>query len=149
MRGSVSLIIRTPEFELELHRELRTGITTALPYAVLSDGLQNIIMCLAVIRSSDGAVLVFEEPEIHTFPYFTRMLAERIAHDKRNQYFISTHNPYFLHALLEKTPRAELAVFVTELEGGVTKVHPVSSERLSEMLEMDLDVFLNVKELIR
>ncbi|MHA1431833.1 MAG: hypothetical protein ACTSRV_15795 [Candidatus Freyarchaeota archaeon] len=52
-------------------------------------------------------MLVFEEPEAHAFPYYTKFLAEKIALDTSNQYFISTHNPYFLLSILEKAPKDE------------------------------------------
>jgi len=50
--------------------------------------------------------LIFEEPEAHSFPYYTKYLAERIALDKNNnQYFISTHNPYLLLSILGKAKK--------------------------------------------
>jgi hypothetical protein len=46
--------------------------------------------------------MVLEEPETHAFPKHTKYLGELVALDKSNQYFISTHNPYFLLAVIEK-----------------------------------------------
>lgn len=49
-------------------------------------------------------ILVLDEPEANTFPKFTKILAERIAgDDRKNQFFITTHNPYLLHSLIKKT----------------------------------------------
>ena len=81
-----------------------------------------------------------EEPEAHALPYYTKYLAERIALDDRNQYFITTHNPYFLMAVLEKAPRREAAVFVTYLEGTETRVARLSDDKIEELMDMGADV---------
>ncbi len=141
-------IIRSPEFVLELHKKLITDVTVALPYDVISDGIQNIIMCLAAIYSSKQRILIFEEPEIRTFPYFVRSLAERIAHDENNQYFISTHNPYFLLSIVEKASKNDVKIFVTSLENGVTSLHEVKHTKLEEIIEYDLDIFFNIDDIL-
>lgn len=77
------------------------------------------------------------------------MLAESIADDKENQYFISTHNPYFLIPLVQKTPIEDINVIVTEFSNYETKAHIVPKEKLSELLDLEIDVFFNLERLIR
>ena len=96
----------------------------------------------AIITNRD-AVLVFEEPESHSFPHHTNYLAERIALDENNnQYFIATHNPYFLMPLLEKAQKGQLAINIVYSEDYQTKVKEISPSELPELFE--LDVFANL-----
>ena len=77
------------------------------------------------IESNQNSTLVFEEPESQAFPYYTKYLGERIGCDKSNQYFIATHNPYLISAILEKTPKIDANVFVTYYRDYETKVVPL------------------------
>jgi len=88
--------------------------------------------------------LIFEEPEAHAFPLYTKYLAERVALDESNQYFISTHNPYFLIPLVEKIHRTGIRVFVTYLWDGQTRVHPLAEEELRELLDLESGLFFNL-----
>lgn len=64
------------------------------PYATVSDTLQRMVLYTVAIETSEDAVLILEEPEAHTFPYYTKHLAERIALDpRRNHYFIVERSP--------------------------------------------------------
>ena len=90
----------------------------------------------------------FDEPEANTFPFYTKYLAERIALDETNQFFITTHNPYLLSSIIEKTPKDKLAVFVTRMEKFETKVKQVPEKNLPELLELDSDVFFNLDRLV-
>ncbi|MCI0797006.1 MAG: hypothetical protein J4N99_09330, partial [Chloroflexi bacterium] len=75
--------------------------------------------------------------------FYTKYLAEMIALDENNnQYFISTHNPYFLMPLMEKAPADELAIFITYYEDYQTKVKPLSRSEMERITE--IDVFSNI-----
>jgi hypothetical protein len=103
----------------------------------------------AAIYSNGESVITFEEPEAHAFPYYTKNLAERIALDtNKNQYFIATHNPYFLTSILEKTPKDEIAIFLTYIDHHQTKVKILSEEGMKKILRMDTDVFFNIENLL-
>ena len=133
------------EFEPSLSVMWRfNGVLRLLPYELVSDTLRRLIFHLAAIESNEGAVITMEEPEAHAFPAYTKYLAERVALDERNQYFITTHNPYFLLSLVERTPVRELAVYITYLRGYETKVKLLSEEELGELLDMTSDVFFNL-----
>ena len=141
------LVVRPHEGKIEFQREI-DSIIISLPYLNLSDTLQRIIFYLTAILSNKNSVIAFEEPEAHAFPYYTRFLAEQIALDDRgNQYFISTHNPYFLLSIIEKS-RMDASVFITYLEEGETKVKQFTGKKLEKLLEYDVDVFFNLESLV-
>ena len=77
---------------------------------------------MLAIHSNKNASIVLEEPESQTFPYYTKHLAEEIALDDENQYFIATHNPYLLRSIIEKAPKNKVNIFVVSLEEYLTKI---------------------------
>lgn len=124
--------------------KLLDDVLISYPYSVVSDTLQRIVFYLAAIESNKNSILAFEEPEAHAFPYYTKYLAERIALDENNQYFISTHNPYFLLSVLEKAPLKDINVFIVYFEDYETKAKPLNREELEEIVSLELDVFFNI-----
>lgn len=142
-------VFRPQEGKIEVLKEIE-DVIYALPYSLASETLQRLVFYLAAIYSNKDSVLAFEEPEAHAFPYYTRYLAERIALDKNNnQYFISTHNPYFLTSILEKTPKKEVSIFVTSLENYQTKAKFLTDKQKEEILEMGSEVFFNFEKFLR
>jgi len=139
----LKLNIRMGERTLEAVRE-KDGLLLSYPYKTISDTLQRIVFYLAAIETNKDAVLLFEEPEANTFPYYTKQLAERIAADESNQYFLVTHNPYFLNSLVQQTRIEDLNVFVTYMEDYQTKVRPLSEDDFSKILDLDKEVFYNL-----
>ena len=138
------LAIKPRENKLEIQRELEEGVIVSFPYTVLSDTLQRIIFYSAAVCTNKDSIIAMEEPEAHAFPYYTKYLAELIAQDKNNQYFITTHNPYFLLSLLEKTPKEEIAVFITYYRNYQTQVKKLSEKEIQEVVNLDIDVFFNL-----
>ncbi|MFC1937464.1 ATP/GTP-binding protein [Chloroflexota bacterium] len=136
------LVLRPQENKIEVIKQLE-DIIVSYPYSLTSDTLQRIIFHLFAILSNKDSTLVFEEPESHAFPYYTKYFAETIALDDRgNQYFISTHNPYLLLPVLEKAPKEDVAVFITYYEDYQTKIRMLSPEEMEEIME--IDVFSNL-----
>ncbi|MCJ7497003.1 MAG: AAA family ATPase [candidate division Zixibacteria bacterium] len=134
---------RPKERKIEVVKEIG-DIIISYPYSLVSDTLQRIVFHLAAIETNKDSILIFEEPEAHAFPYYTKFLAERIALDKTNQYFISTHNPYFLLSVLEKTPKNDIGIFITDFEDYQTKIKTLSEKEMSEVLDLDTDIFFNL-----
>ena len=135
--------IRPQEGKIEVIKDYE-DVIVSYPYETLSDTLQRLIFHMSAILSNKESVLVFEEPESHTFPYYTKYLAETMALDENdNQYFIATHNPYFLMPLVEKAAKDEIAVFVTYYRDYQTKVKALNLEDLERLME--LDVFSNIE----
>lgn len=116
------------------------------PYILLSDTIQRMIFYEIAMESNKDSTLIFEEPEAHTFPYYTKHLGERIGFDESNQYFIATHNPYLLLSILEKANKDSVNVFITYFKDYQTKVKCLSSDEVSEL--MSYDPFANLDSFI-
>jgi AAA15 family ATPase/GTPase len=144
----LKVVLEPQENKIKVQKELE-DIIISHPYSLVSDTLQRIIFYLVAIETNKDSVIIFEEPESHAFPYYTKYLAERIALDKNNnQYFISTHNPYLLLSILEKAHKDEVAIFVTYFEDYQTKVKPLSEKELEEIMEMGIDIFFNIERFL-
>src|SRR6185503_18698496 len=92
------------------------------PYESVSETLRRVVFFMAVLETNHNATLLLDEPEANTFPFYTAYLAERIALDDSNQFFLSTHNPYVLGSIVGKTPVKDLNVFVTVMDGFYTEL---------------------------
>jgi len=125
------------------------GMPISMPYELESDTLRRLIFFVAAMESNEGAVVTMEEPEAHAFPTYTKYLAERVARDRRNQYFITTHNPYLLLSLVEKTPVEDLAVYITYLANGETRVKLLNEDELADLMDMASAVFFNLDKLLK
>jgi len=138
------LMLKSLESKIEIVKQY-DDILISIPYALISDTFQRLIFYLTAILSNKDSVLVFEEPESHTFPYYTKFLAECIALDDRNnQFFISTHNPYFLFSVIEKSLKNDVAVFVVYMENFETKVRCLTQQEIEEAMNIGLDFFFNL-----
>lgn len=144
---NLKLVVKPVEKTLEVQREL-DWIAISYPYQLISDTLQRIIFYLAAIETNKNSIIVFEEPEANAFPFYTKFLAERIALDNSNQYFISTHNPYLLLSLLSKAPEKDIQVFITYLKDNQTKVKALSESEKSEVLDLDASVFFDIERFL-
>ena len=132
----LKLVARSHERTFELQKEV-DGWVSAIPYTLASDTLRRIIFYTVAIASNKNSVLVFEEPESHAFPYYTKYLGERIALDQTNQFFIATHNPYLLSAIIDKTHKEDVQVFITYFKDFQTHVKPLTPDQLVELMEAD------------
>jgi AAA15 family ATPase/GTPase len=117
------------------------------PYFAISETLQRVIFYNIAIKSNKDAVLLFDEPESNTFPFYTKFLGERIALDENNQFFITTHNSYLLLSLIEKSAIENLNVCLVEMKDYQTKVTVLSEEQISTVLDLNSDVFFNFNQI--
>jgi len=115
------------------------------PYSLTSDTLQRMIFYLAAIKSNKNSVLLFEEPEAHTFPSYTAALAYNIVESKDNQFFITTHNPYLLDTILEESDYNETAVFKVSYDNYQTHAKELTEVEIDDILSYGADVFINHK----
>ena len=141
----LNLVLKPQERTFEVQKQVE-DVVFSYPYVLTSDTLQTILFHTIAIESNQNSTLVFEEPESHAFPYYTKYLGEKIALDKSNQYFIATHNPYLLLSILEKAKKDSVNVFVTYFKDYQTKVKCLTKEQLSEL--MDYDPFFNLNSFI-
>jgi AAA15 family ATPase/GTPase len=143
------LQLRVDERRLEVIKD-QEGITYSYPYSSVADTLQRIIFYLAAIESNDNAVLLFEEPEAHSFPVYVSKLGRRIVESRNNQFFIDTHSPYLITEVLEEmltdeTQANDLAIFAAYYEDYQTKIHTLSDEEIRTVRNDGIDVFYNMK----
>lgn len=140
------LVLKPQERTFEIQKQTE-DIVINYPYILTSDTLQRIIFHVIAMESNENSTLVFEEPESHAFPYYTKYLGEKIAFDKTNQYFIATHNPYLLLSILEKSSRDDVNVCITYFRDYQTKVKSLNDEEISELMAYDpfanLDFFID------
>lgn len=134
-------LINERDFKLQKNID---GFVTQYPYSSIADTFQRFIFYLAAIESNKDAVLIFEEPEVHSFPPYVKELAERIAYKKENQFFVSTHSPYLLNTLISRLDSSELTVFLTYYKDYQTFVKPLSEESIQEVRDLGVDVFFNL-----
>lgn len=142
------LVLKPTEGKIEIQKE-KDGVVYSFPYTVVSDTLKRIIFYVAAMDSNKESILIFEEPEANTFPFFTNQLAEKIAADESNQYFLVTHNPYLLQTLIQKTPTEDLQVNICYTHDFETKVKQLESPSgIEEMISLDSSVFFNFDQFI-
>ncbi|KAB2918598.1 MAG: AAA family ATPase [Bacteroidetes bacterium] len=123
-------------------------IVYQVPYSNIADTLRHIIFYLAAIETNKDSVLLFEEPEVHSYPPYIKMLADRIVLNDENQYFISTHSPYMLNTLIDSLDDEELNVVLTYYEDYQTKIKILSAEELAKVQEWKTDIFFNIDRFI-
>jgi predicted ATP-dependent endonuclease of OLD family len=70
------------------------------------------IFHLAAIYSNRDAVILFEEPEAHTYAPYQSYLAGEIIEDEQNQYFITTHSEQIFDSILRPNPEKVAVFFV-------------------------------------
>jgi len=112
------------------------------PYLLLADTLRRIIFYYAAIETNKNAVLALEEPEVHSFPAYIKMLADKIVSNKDNQYFIATHSPYLYENIVSKASKDDFTVHLVDYKNFQTVTSRLSAKQISESL--DMDVFFNL-----
>lgn len=124
------------------------GEIYSYPYNSISETLQRIVFYMMAVKSNQNAVLLFDEPESNTFPFYTKFIAERIALDETNQFFITTHNPYLLLSLIEKSKLDQVNVGITEMKNYETVVTILNNKQISRLLDLNSDVFFNFPQIL-
>lgn len=128
---------------IEIQRR-ENDLVYKIPYSSIADTIRRYIFHLAAIKTNRDSVLLFEEPESHSFPPYIRQLAEEIATDESNQYFIATHSPYLLNTFIQEMQYEDLGIFVTWYEDYQTKARELSKEEVQQISEYGIDLFFNL-----
>lgn len=113
-----------------------------VPYNSIADTLQRIIFFKTAVASNDNSVLLFEEPEAHSFPPYISHITQEVIHKRNNQYFIATHSPFILNDFLENS-RDELAVYMVRYENHETKLRKLQDSELHDIYQHGVDLFTN------
>jgi predicted ATPase len=114
----------------------------------IADTFRRFMFYITAIESNKNSVIVFEEPEVHSFPPYTQDVAYRMIYSEENQFFVSTHSPYLLQTLVSNLKDDQLNVFVTYYENYETKVKALTAEELSFVQEYSTDVFFNLDRFV-
>lgn len=133
-------------YVISLRHERSKRVAVQLPYNSLSETIKRYIFLYVALRTNQNSVLLLDEPEQNTFPFYTKHIAELMAREPSNQYFITTHNQYLLQAIIEKAPAEEVQVLATYRKDGHTHVRAVPMPEVLDMLQYDL--FLNLDRLV-
>jgi AAA15 family ATPase/GTPase len=139
---NLQFVIDILKRQFEIQRKIG-NVVHKIDYQLIADTLQRIIFHYAAIFSNKHSIILFEEPEAHSFPPYVRELALKISESTDNQYFITTHSPHLFTTLVEETPIEELAVFITYFENFETKFKKLNAEEISELLNYGIDIFFN------
>ena len=115
---------------------------------MIADTLQRVIFYKAAILSNKESVLLFEEPEAHMFPPYMRRFTTDVIFDKTNQFFIATHSPYILDALMEDAPD-DVAIHLVYYENGETKVKRMQEKDMDEVRAFGVDLFFNLESYLK
>ena len=84
---NLTLGLRQYEAKIEVNKII-DNIIISYPYKNISETLKRLILYTIAIETNTNAIIIFEEPEIHTFPYYTKFFAERVAIDKEKNILV-------------------------------------------------------------
>lgn len=116
---------------------------------LLSDSLKRLFFYGAILLASEAATLVLDEPDVFAFPPYPKTLGEMIASDPSNQFFLTTHNPYFLAGIVEKTPADNLALFICYRDSeGATAIKLLDPQDISRVIEQGPNVFFHLDDFL-
>ncbi|GAB2956832.1 hypothetical protein GCM10027048_23840 [Hymenobacter coalescens] len=146
------LVLRVGERKFEIQKE-EEDLVYNYPYSLIADTLQRIIFYTAAIESNKNSVLLFEEPEAHSYPGYVAGLARRMVDSETNQFFVATHSPYLFTEVVEQMlpyedKIGELGIFVAYYEDHQTKIHQLTDEQMLSIRSDSVDVFLNMRRFI-
>ncbi len=113
------------------------------------DTFQRLLYNLTAIKSNTNSVLLFEEPESHSFPPYIQEFTNQIIQSDTNQFFLTTHSPYLLNTFLQdKSIAKDLNVIVTWFDKFETKIKILSQKEISEIYGNGIDIFFNMDNYI-
>jgi len=146
-RSGFRIEVRVREKRVSILKDL-DGVLVSYPFTASSETLRRILFYRLAVETNQNSVLLFDEPEANTFPMFTKLFAEQIAADDHgNTFFLTTHSPYLLGSLIEKTPKEELAVVLCHMENFETKARVLNQDEVQGLLDLGADAFFNLDRL--
>ena len=88
--------------------------------------------------------MLFEEPEARIYPLSVINVVQSVINLTNNQFFITTHSPYIINALLEQL-NDEVAIYFVDMKSGNTTVQRATEDEMQEMYESGVDLFVLVE----
>jgi hypothetical protein len=108
-------------------------------YDILPEPIRRYLFYLAITETNKNASIAIDDMTCLYQP-LTKIVAEHIADDKDNQYLISTYDEVALMSLVEKSPAADLNVYV--VKDGVKRADP------EKILDLSCDVYFNLDRIL-
>lgn len=136
-------------FEIEgqngffLHKKINDK-NKLLPFYLLADTLKRYLFHYTAINTNTDNILLFEEPESHSYPPYIHQLAQNIVASD-NQYFIATHSPYLYEVFMKECKKEDLAIYYIDYLNHNTVIKEVPSKVLAELRDYDTDIFFNIE----
>ncbi len=142
----------TTENDIEIQKYIN-GAYRKIPYELMADTLRRIIFHIAAILSNRDSIILFEEPEAHSYPPYIVELATQILAEKTNQYFIVTHSPYLVNEIFDESYASSdsVALHICYNDEGTDfmKIKTLDSEEIANVLNNGTDVFMNYNSLFK
>ena len=143
---NLEIVLDVKTKRIEIQKKER-NLVYKIPYYLIADTLLRLIFYTCAINSNEKSVLLFEEPETHSFPPYLNILNQHILDSTTNQFFIATHNPYIVTGLVEKTDASELSIFVMDNIKGEVTIRELSEKSINKITELGLSTFFNLDTL--
>jgi predicted ATP-dependent endonuclease of OLD family len=138
----LDLLIDTEYEKIEIQKRVGNRVYK-LPYSLTADTLLRIIFHVAAIDTNSNSILLFEEPENHSYPPYISLFGNKVIESKENQFFITTHSPYLLTPFIEECPPEDIAIFIADYENYETKVRALTEKEIENIIEEKIDFFFN------
>lgn len=127
------------------------GFVFKIPFELTPDTFRRMLFHVAAIFSNKDTIILFEEPESHSFPPYIKQLSDLIKADKNNNtFFITTHSPYFFNSMVEDSKKIkDISFFYVYYDDYETKIQKLTSKDLDVLWGSGADVFFNIDSFIR
>jgi len=140
----LELTMDTERNKILVQRKIR-GLSYFVPFNLVADTLQRKLFHYAAIFSNEDTIILFEEPESHAYPPYISSLAYKMIDAETNQFFVSTHSPYLLNALMENTPPEDLSVFVVTYKDYESQIYKLNEQDYTDIATNGVDLFFNLR----
>ncbi len=127
---------------LKVFKKINEDEIFLIPYTSIADTLQRLIFYKTAIQSNENSVLVFEEPEAHSFPPYIVEFTQEVINSATNQFLMATHSPVIVNDFLENA-REDLSIFMVDFKDGQTVAKALSREEIEEVYKYGVDLFFN------
>jgi AAA15 family ATPase/GTPase len=139
---NLKVVLDKTSQSLKILKETKDGLIFLIPYTSIADTLQRVIFYKTAIQSNENSVLIFEEPEAHSFPPYIVEFTQEVINSATNQFFMATHSPIIVNDFLENA-REDLSIFMVDFKDGQTVAKALSRAEIEEVYKYGVDLFFN------
>ena len=139
----LNLIFNTAEQEINILKKIDENSSYIVPFTGIADTLKRYLFYSAAVMSNKDSVIMFEEPEAHSYPPSIAKITQLILQNLTNQYFITTHSPYVLNEFLSENSYSDVAIHIVDYKDGKTIVRTLTELEMEEVYNDGIDLFFN------